>query len=71
MVRQDLINDIHNKQVLGQVIKKQLTDLVIEYNLEVSEQRVWAWEHEEKGNQGGVCTGGPVFCVISEQRSDL
>lgn len=34
VVRQDLINDIHNKKVLGQVIKKQLTDLVIEYNLE-------------------------------------
>ncbi|XP_004373363.1 protein disulfide-isomerase-like protein of the testis [Trichechus manatus latirostris] len=32
--RQELINDSTNKQVLSQVIKQHLTDLVIEYNTE-------------------------------------
>lgn len=38
--RQELINDNVNKQILNKLIKEQLTDLVIEYNTEVSEQRV-------------------------------
>uniref|UniRef100_A0A9L0ISL7 Thioredoxin domain-containing protein n=1 Tax=Equus asinus TaxID=9793 RepID=A0A9L0ISL7_EQUAS len=39
--RQELIYDSTNKQVLSQVIKEHLTDFVIEYNIEVSEQRPW------------------------------
>ena len=42
MNRQELINDNVNKQILNKLIKEQLTDLVIEYNTEVSEQRVSA-----------------------------
>ena len=38
--RQELIIDNVNKQILNKLIKEQLTDLVIEYNTEVSEQRV-------------------------------
>ncbi|XP_055994916.1 protein disulfide-isomerase-like protein of the testis [Sorex fumeus] len=37
MVRQELIDDMHNKQDLRQVIKRQLTHLVIEYNLETKD----------------------------------
>lgn len=40
MNRQELINDSTNKRFLNQVIKQHLTDFVIEYNYEVSEQRV-------------------------------
>lgn len=43
--REELINDITNKQVLNQVIKQHLTDFVIEYNIEVSEPK----GHWEKG----------------------
>jgi hypothetical protein len=38
--RQELIDDSTNKQDLNYVIKQHLTDLVIEYNTEVSGQRV-------------------------------
>ncbi|CAK7304382.1 Protein disulfide-isomerase-like protein of the testis [Vulpes lagopus] len=33
--REELINDITNKQVINQVIKQHLTDFVIEYNTEI------------------------------------
>lgn len=38
--RQELVNDSTNKDTLSQVIKQQLTGFVIEYNAEVSGQRV-------------------------------
>ena len=38
--RQELIDDSTNKHILNQLIKQHLTDFVIEYNTEVSEQRV-------------------------------
>ncbi|XP_054992778.1 protein disulfide-isomerase-like protein of the testis [Sorex araneus] len=37
VVRQELVDDMHNKQDLRQVIKRQLTHLVIEYNLETKD----------------------------------
>lgn len=38
--RQELIDDNTNEHILNQLIKEHLTDFVIEYNTEVSEQRV-------------------------------
>lgn len=67
MKREELINDITNKQVINQVIKQHLTDFVIEYNTEVSKPK-GPWE---KGGWGSCVHGWTVFLVISEQGPDL
>ena len=65
MNRQELINDNTNKQVLNQVIKQHLTDFVIEYNAEVSEQRV-----PGEGWLGQLCARDDLF-AFSFQTKDL